>query len=290
MGPFDKEELVKDLVERGGWLLIGDSMTATQMFSLSCMLSPHVVKSSRVLEGSIDLSLPQELFLNPNSPLVSSLSLPYGFSVESTPLVSFYRTDLLFNHTELKAIHSSLPASTPERAAGSFPSSPSIRDNSIQSYLDTFLAPHPHNYRAMIVSTGDKWMSTDLQFFAAAIKEWTNLVSEALGEMRAGGGDEGREVLVRSYAAASEAQGVDGDNVVDHIRWVESMNEIFESTIHAQGDPHIRFLDIMGPASSPRGTHWQNPASSDCLSTRDCTTGVVQGISTFLSHFLSELD
>jgi hypothetical protein len=109
MGQFSKEEMVRDLVERGGWLMIGgeshavlagvptdhirtvDSLTATQMFSLSCMLSPHVIKGSRTLEGVLDVWLPHELFLDPESPLISSLSLPEGFSFTGTPLVSFYR-------------------------------------------------------------------------------------------------------------------------------------------------------------------------------------------------------
>lgn len=68
-----------------------DSLTATQMFSMSCMLSPYVIKGSRTSEGAIDVSLPHELFLDPSSSLISSLALPEGFSLTETPLISFYR-------------------------------------------------------------------------------------------------------------------------------------------------------------------------------------------------------
>lgn len=36
MRPFDAEELVRSLVEDGGWLLIGDSMTESEYLSFFC--------------------------------------------------------------------------------------------------------------------------------------------------------------------------------------------------------------------------------------------------------------
>jgi hypothetical protein len=155
---------------------------------------------------------------------------------------SAYRTDLLSSGLELKALHSSLPSFSLSSEASKIAVKPStesavVPSKSIQSHIDIFVAPFPRNYRAMIVSTGDKWSPSTfglvggtaelLWFFEAAMKNWLSLISEGLGEARAAGRDESREVIVRSYSAANEdvEEGLENDNEAG---MAERMNQIFE--------------------------------------------------------------
>lgn len=76
------------------------------MFSLSCMLYPHVIHTPTFpkFEGkAVDshLALPQELYLNPESPLVASIKFPPHFDIAKTPLVSFRRYVLWPADTEV---------------------------------------------------------------------------------------------------------------------------------------------------------------------------------------------
>ncbi|KAG8969055.1 hypothetical protein FRC03_004729 [Tulasnella sp. 419] len=90
--PDDREMIVKDLVEQGGWLLIGDSVTEEHFFSLSCTLYPHVLATPDYTgRWDWDRAWPQNLYLNPQSPLVPKLNMPSGFDIEKTPLVTFRR-------------------------------------------------------------------------------------------------------------------------------------------------------------------------------------------------------
>ncbi|KAJ2934615.1 hypothetical protein H1R20_g2479, partial [Candolleomyces eurysporus] len=122
------EDVVRDLVEGGGWLLIGDSITEGHFFSLSCLLYPHVLATPDYTNlTSFDRAWPQHLYLNPASPLLhhdstiritkhqaglknarKKLRLPPNFDIEKTPLVTFRRNDLLYSKEELEAMHKEL--------------------------------------------------------------------------------------------------------------------------------------------------------------------------------------
>lgn len=89
---FNQRELVQNLVERGGWLLIGDSLTEGHFFSISCMLHPHVRATPDYVVGTdYDRGWPQNLYLLPNSSFARTLRFPPGFSFEHTPLVTYRR-------------------------------------------------------------------------------------------------------------------------------------------------------------------------------------------------------
>lgn len=62
-------------------------------FSLSCTLYPHVIATPDYSGDNayFDRAWPQNLYLNPKSPLISSLRFPPGFDTEKTPLVTFRR-------------------------------------------------------------------------------------------------------------------------------------------------------------------------------------------------------
>ncbi|KAH6906538.1 hypothetical protein BKA70DRAFT_1372481 [Coprinopsis sp. MPI-PUGE-AT-0042] len=162
---WDTQEVIKELVEGGGWLLIGDSVTENHFFSLSCLLYPHVTghPDYTKLTTAYDRAWPQHLYLNPDSPLISKLSFPSGFNISSTPLVTFRRTDILWLQEELRSMHEELH---PEFYSGS-DGSPSnftlfgqepVWTMSPNEYFGIFNKPLPEgNYATMIVSTAGHW-------------------------------------------------------------------------------------------------------------------------------------
>lgn len=172
LGRLNSEALVKQLVEEGGWYLIGgmsteqyssrlililhiDSITENHFFSLSCILFPHVY-SSPDYRGGFDRSWPQNLYLSPSSPLLESLTFPDGFNITSMPLVIFRRNDLLLGAEHLERIHAALQPGRLEdqklfsdEAAWTIP---------VEEYLSEFITPLPTlNYGTLIVSTGGHW-------------------------------------------------------------------------------------------------------------------------------------
>lgn len=150
------EEVVRELVEGGGWLLIGDSVTGNHFFSLSCLLYPHVVINKATSNAR---DRPQDLYLNPSSPFLSNLQLPDGFNMTTTPLVSFRRVDLLWSVDDLTSMHKGLHpefyiANTTFELFGKEP----VWTSSPDVYLDAFLGSLPTaNYKTMVVSTAGHW-------------------------------------------------------------------------------------------------------------------------------------
>ncbi|KAE9387170.1 hypothetical protein BT96DRAFT_1081005 [Gymnopus androsaceus JB14] len=186
MRPFDAEELVRSLVEDGGWLLIGDSMTESEPLLLP--LLPPLPTRHRypdyVKNPYFDRAWPQHLYLNPEScPEWTPLRYPPGFNITSTPLVTFRRVDLLLSKEELEGLYET---STPHRrqypptpqhrrqSEPELPSSPrakrplfteeTIWTLSPSIYLRSlFLSPLPEaNYATMIVSTAGHWTAPGL--------------------------------------------------------------------------------------------------------------------------------
>ena len=168
-------------------------MTENHFFSLSCILYPYVFATPDYTQGAWDRAWQQNLYLKPSSPLLSTLSLPEGFDIASTPLVTFRRIDLLLSKDELMSIHKS---SQPENVT--------LNDTSlfgdeviwtlpVAEYLNEFLAPLPKaNYATMVVSTAGHWidylfpkveppgMDGILRLFEVAMGRWAEEVQSAL--------------------------------------------------------------------------------------------------------------
>ncbi|KAI0699875.1 hypothetical protein C8T65DRAFT_296188 [Cerioporus squamosus] len=186
---LDPAAVVKDLVEQGGWLLIGDSVTENHFFSLSCLLYPHVRATPDYIENPyFDRGWPQHLYLEPSSPLVKSISFPPGFDIEKTPLVTFRRVDLLFEKPQLDALYHSLHPDSPHVAANeSIFSDEAAWNLSPEEYVKIFTSPLPQgNYATMIVSTGGHWTTTlfaglkDTSMFKDGIENVLGFFSEAM--------------------------------------------------------------------------------------------------------------
>jgi len=300
MKPFAKEDLLTELVERGGWLLIGDSVTEEHFFSLSCTLYPHVIATPKYTDGvSFDRAWPQNLYLNPKSTLLPSLKLPIGFDIAKTPLVTFRRVDMLFSRDDLISIHKTLPPFDPKNATLSskiFGPQESW-DLSPSEYLPLFMAPLPEaHYRTLIVNTAGHWTEATFAFnsgipeifafFGNATREWVKVVAKALKSDK-----EGRQVLVRSYTPGHEnCQNInmpyDEIHPYQYVwynwNWLDRFNDAFEAVVKKFKHPQIHFLSIDRPAQLRPDAH----TSSDCLHIA-VGTGVIEGWTSYITHYIS---
>ena len=199
-------------------------MTENHFFSLSCILYPYVFATPDYTLADFDRAWIQSLYLKPDSPFLSTLSLPQGFDLSSTPLVTFRRIDLLLSKDELISIHNSSQLQTTTLNDTSLFSDDGVWTLPVTEYLDQFLAPLPEaNYATMVVSTAGHWTTTVfskvqppgiegvLKLFGVAMERWAEDVQGAL--LRAHARDENfrseqkqkeRRVIVRAYLPGHE--------------------------------------------------------------------------------------
>lgn len=211
---FDREALVTDLVQKGGWLLIGDSVTEGNFFSLSCLLYPHVRATPNYTENPyFERHWQQNLYLLPTSPLVPKLKFPEGFSIENTPLVSFRRIDVLLSREELEGLYNAIyaPASN-----FSLFGDETFWSLSPYEYVEQFTSKE-NNYQTMVVNTAGHWttnvfrgmedpkskgngVGNILYFFQHATAMWADIVQRLLNESDR----DDRQVVVRAYLSGHE--------------------------------------------------------------------------------------
>lgn len=138
-------------------------MTENHFFSLSCLLYPHVRATPDYRENPyFDRAWPQNLYLDPSSPLLDQIQFPKGFDVAMTPLVTFRRVDLLMEPSQLDALYHSLhPNSKHVRQNESIFSDEGVWNIAPSEYVKIFTAPLPQgNYGTLIISTGGHWTTT----------------------------------------------------------------------------------------------------------------------------------
>ncbi|EIW63587.1 uncharacterized protein TRAVEDRAFT_161946 [Trametes versicolor FP-101664 SS1] len=317
---LDPTVLVRDLVEQGGWLLIGDSVTENHFFSLSCLLYPHVrATPDYVANPYFDRGWPQNLYLDPASPLISKIKFPDGFDIETTPLVTFRRIDLLFEPSALDALYKQLhPDSALATQGGNLFSDEATWNLAPAEYVKIFTAPLPRgNYATMVVSTGGHWTTTlfaglkDAQlpkdgienvvsFFGEAMDAWAGEVQALLyaaeKEERAmrsfhRKGRPPRQVVARAYLPGHE-------DCHDHRvpdkeykpgRWgwynwnqIGDLNNKFEAVLQGNKYPDIHFLPIDRPALLRPDAH----SAGDCLHIMT-GAGVLEGWTQYIWHYVT---
>ncbi|KAH9949071.1 hypothetical protein B0H21DRAFT_167167 [Amylocystis lapponica] len=295
--PFDGAALLKDMVEQGGWLLMGDSVTENHFFSLSCLLYPHVRATPNYTENPYyDRAWAQNIYLSPSSPLIPHLKLPPGFSIEHTPLVTFRRVDLLLTQTELTDLYADL-YSPPENFT--LFSDEAVWTLSPDEYLDMLVAPAPSHYRTIIVSTAGHWTTTVfsgladqgigavVEFFGHAMRRWADVVQARLTLAGRNSG----QVIVRAYLPGHEncrhehaPWDVYRPNVDPRYNWnaIMDFNSVFEDVLAAPLYPDIHFLPIDRPGRLRPDAH----ATGDCLHIMT-GAGVIEGWSHYIWHFLT---
>ncbi|KAH7916628.1 hypothetical protein BJ138DRAFT_1202104 [Hygrophoropsis aurantiaca] len=319
--PLDGAAMVKDMVEKGGWMLLGDSITENHFFSLSCLLWPHVRATPNYTENPyFDRAWPQNLYLSPTTPLLSELQLPEGFSVESTPLVTFRRVDLLMSADDLTNLYRSsiLPGDqegqdpSTMRGNASLFSDEATWSMSPAEYMPKFLQLLPDaNYGTLVVSTGGHWTTTlmsafrdeaagedagygiqgVLAFFKEAMRTWAGQVQEALDQYRRDGGKMQKQVVVRAY--------LPGHDNCHNIKspwtsiipfpvkyynwpWIDDFNTRFQALLANPEFPDIFYLPIERPGRLRPDAH----AAGDCLHIMT-GTGVLEGWSHYIWHFVT---
>lgn len=320
INPLNGASIVKHMVEKGGWLLLGDSITEQHFFSLSCILYPHVRATPNYTENPyFDRAWVQNLYLSPTSPLLAELDFPMGFSIETTPLVTFHRVDLLFNQHDLDAIYrrTLIPEdafginSEQELANKTLFSEEQAWSMSPSEYMPKFLGDTEFNYGTLVVSTAGHWTTTLMSafrdedageeagygianvesFFEIAMREWAFQVQEAIRDYRSKGGSRPKQVVVRAYLPGHE----DCHNhhepwteIEPYERrwynwpWIRDFNEIFKAILQSSEYPDVFFLPIDRPGRLRPDAH----AAGDCLHVLT-GPGVIEGWSHYIWHFVS---
>ncbi|KAF5328648.1 hypothetical protein D9619_011535 [Psilocybe cf. subviscida] len=320
VGRLDKEKLVRDLIEDGGWYLVGDSVTENHFFSLSCILYPHVIATPDYTSGgSWDRGWPQNLYLSPSSPLVDKISFPKNFNISTTALVTFRRIDLLFSQDQLVEIHKELHAAKPTPLADdSLFSDEATWTLPIEEYLAEFFAPSA-NYATMVVSTAGHWTTTlfskvspegidgVITLFEFAMKRWADIVQAALTkDQRAllkenpkwpasAPGRPPKRAVIRAYlpgheschdfrAAWAEVQPFQWN----WYNWgeISRYNKIFETLLDPKASkyPNIHYLGIDRPARLRPDAH----TTGDCLHIMT-GAGVLEGWTHYIWHYVTHL-
>ncbi|KAF8898089.1 hypothetical protein CPB85DRAFT_1377616 [Mucidula mucida] len=311
---FSREALVRDLVEKGGWLILGDSISEGHFFSLSCTLYPHVVATPDYVKNPyFDRAWPQNLYLNPNSPLIKTLRFPRGFNISGTPLVTFRRVDLMLEQSALIELH---------RKAYNDPenfqlfSEEAAWSLNLDYYMDLFTAPLPEaNYGTLVASTGGHWTTTlfsgyrdeskssegygiagVIEFFEIAMTKWATDVQRRLfaqdGFILPNGRHGQRQVVVRAYLPGHEDCHDHRDpwTEIQPMRWfwynwgnIWQFNEVFQRVVSSVQYPNIHYLAIDRPARLRPDAH----VSSDCLHIMT-GAGVLEGWTHYIWHFVTQ--
>ena len=204
-------------------------MTENHFFSLSCLLYPHVIATPNyTLNPYFDRAWPQNLYLNPESPLVEKLNPPEGFNISLTPLVTFRRVDLLLTTEQLENIYHTVEPQHTSQQGFSLLGGDQVWEIPPSEYLALFTAPLPAaNYGTLVVSTAGHWtvgtfsglkddslpfggIDRVLALFTDAMPLWARMVqgwltrAEHAAESSEGGGSvtkggRRRQVIVRAY-------------------------------------------------------------------------------------------
>ncbi|KAM0750137.1 hypothetical protein T439DRAFT_380870 [Meredithblackwellia eburnea MCA 4105] len=282
------EMLVRDLVENGGWLLLGDSLTEEQFFSLSCFMYPHV----RVDWGRKGWE-EQHMYLRSNTPLYDSLKFPPSFSLDYTPLVTNLRTDQGFSPPELRKLyHKKTPTAQHLRQPlTTYP----VASPSFDSYISTFLLDR-RNYRSLIMSMGSHFtprefnfgMDDIFKFFKTVVEDWVSQVKEKLDKDPVATGQ--RRVIVRSATSGhgeckSHFKPYQSDPEKPETEynwgWMDKFNDVFKTAVSEANHPQISFLSLERPAKLRPDGH-----AADCLHI-SVGLGIIEGWTKYLYHYLT---
>ncbi|EPQ56891.1 hypothetical protein GLOTRDRAFT_73361 [Gloeophyllum trabeum ATCC 11539] len=308
--PLDGAAMTKDLVEQGGWLLLGDSITENHFFSLSCLLYPHVRATPNYTENPYyDRAWAQHLYLSPTSPLIPHLSFPPGFSIEETPLVTFRRVDLLLSQDELRSLHRRLhPEMYARNASFSLFSEEQTWSLSPTEYMPILFGDPPNHYATLVTSTAGHWTTTlfagyrdesvgedegygiqgVLQFFNEAMEYWASEVQRYFDTHK---GRERRQVIIRAYLPGHEDCHNHREPWTEYKEfdwkwynwfWIRDFNRIFQSVLSSPRYPDIHFLPIDRPASLRPDAH----STGDCLHIMT-GAGVLEGWSHYIWHYIT---
>ncbi|MBW0468891.1 hypothetical protein O181_008606 [Austropuccinia psidii MF-1] len=177
------EQLIEKLVTEGGWLLIGDSLSAQWFLSLSCFLAPYVY-SVPFWTLEVPWDSPQHMYLKPNTTLAQKIKRPLDFDPVTTPLISILRHPQI---QEIVAKHNLIADELPLWGDDI------VFDMEPSQYLADFLDPKLR-YSQLIASAGAHYTQRLFQgrslhkiseIFHYSFKHWSELILQTLEDPRA---------------------------------------------------------------------------------------------------------
>ncbi|GAA6051911.1 hypothetical protein JCM3770_006571 [Rhodotorula araucariae] len=286
--PSRADELLQELVTRGGWVILGDSLAEQHFFSLGCVLFPHVY----VVWGAGWWE--QHMYLKPDAAILSGLDLPASFNVATTPLISNLRTDHGFTKPELISIYEATPQSAETPVSQLFTDYP-VQSPPINEYLARFFEPE-HNYHALVFSTAAHFTPREFAFpagqpaiapfYEAVVRRWVTVARAALDD-DAGGT---REIIVRGASSGHDechARLAGPLNATETPRqesynWGEiaRYNDVFEGIVAEANHSRLSYLALERPSQLRPDAH-----SEDCLHFA-VGTGVFEGWTDYIAYFL----
>ncbi|KIJ34838.1 hypothetical protein M422DRAFT_34933 [Sphaerobolus stellatus SS14] len=314
----DRESLIMQLVEDGGWLILGDSVSEGHFHSLSCMLYPHVYATPDYIKNPYwDRAWPQYLYLNKSSSLVPHINFPKGFDIDKTPLVLFRRVDLLLGKADLTSLWKDFPAGN---ATGKdlFEGGDDVWDLDPSVCVPIFLAPLPEaNFRTMIFNTAGHWTvgtlpgfeasglgyTQMLEFFSLSMDSWIRSMVDMLEHAKEDDEANGikrkreRQIVVRGYNPGHDACNLAQNRLGGPLeewnegwthswnwKWIRKFNGIFENLIQTWNHPNIHYLPLEKIGLLRPDVH----VLGDCLHILT-GGGVIESWSEYISYFMRHL-
>ncbi|KAG0149498.1 hypothetical protein CROQUDRAFT_669192 [Cronartium quercuum f. sp. fusiforme G11] len=291
---YTPQSLLNDLVYEGGWLFIGDSLSAQWFLSLSCILAPYV-RATPFWTPEVPWNATQHLYLDHESPYVQQMELPEGFNMNVTPVVTILRSGLLLSKPEITKIIDDkdlLPG------VGPINWNETVFDNPTSLYLDHFLNPN-YRYSKLVASAGAHYTSKlfmDLPLdkvtsvFHHVFEEWIRIISKMLEDPRA----KDKKVFYRTATAGHKdchlPEKLNGpplneeealDTPIYNWQFIPIFNRIAQAAMSKVRHPRFKFLSLDRPAMLRPDSH----ILIDCLHFT-IGTGVVEGWTDFLYSYV----
>ncbi|EFP84686.1 uncharacterized protein PGTG_10845 [Puccinia graminis f. sp. tritici CRL 75-36-700-3] len=284
------EQLLNTLVNEGGWLMIGDSLSAQWFMSLSCYLAPYVIAVPHFTPET-PWNATQHLYLDNTTSLVQNMELPLGFNINTTPLVSILRSGLLLSKPEIKEviekhklIDDDKPMFGPEK----------VFDMHTSEYTADFLDPKLR-YSKMIASSGahytamlfqDRPFHQIAEIFHYNFERWAEIMSEVLKDPRS----KGKKILYRTATAGHDKCNLERkgpwneEKILETPVWnwqvIPLFNKIADSVLTALNQPRLELMAIERPAMMRPDGH----ILIDCLHFT-VGAGIIEGWTDFLYNY-----
>ncbi|KAI8462173.1 hypothetical protein BY996DRAFT_4536188, partial [Phakopsora pachyrhizi] len=285
------ESLIHHLIDEGGWLFIGDSLSAQWFMSLSCFLEPYVIATPH-WTADVPWGSPQHMYLNPNSTFVHELKLPNGFDLKVTPLVSILRSGLLISRPEMREIIEKHQLVNDDKPLFG---DDMVFDGNTTMYTSAFLDPK-FRYSKMIASSGAHYTQKLFQnrplyqiaeIYHKNFEHWAELMLKTLQDPKS----KGKKIFYRTATSGhdrcNDARST-GPWSEEHIletpvyNWqtIPLFNKIADNIMTNLQQPRFQLLEIDRPAMLRPDAH----LLIDCLHFT-VGSGVVEGWTEYVYNY-----
>lgn len=285
------EELLHSFINEGGWLMIGDSLSAQWFMSLSCYLAPYV-RAVPFFTPDTPWNATQHLYLNNASSYVQDMTLPADFDINTTPLVSILRSGLLLAKSQIKEIIVENNLITDNKPMFG---EEKVFDMHTDDYTADFLNPKLR-YSKMIASAGahytqmlfqDRPFHQIAEIFHHNFEHWAQLMIKVLKDPRS----KNKQIYYRTATAGHDkcylarANGPwNEEKVLDtpvwNWQWIPLFNKIADSVLTSLNEPKPILLSLERPAMLRPDAH----IIIDCLHFT-VGSGIIEGWTDYVYNY-----